>query len=265
MDNYYTDFKEILKVKNYSRRTITIYSSYLSDFLDFAESTNYKPELRIIKFLEKIDSEEVRRNSYNAVKLFYKLVLKKECPYILRMVKTRKRLPEVLTRNEINTILLSISNLKHRLMIAMLYASGLRVSEVVNIRVANVNLEKMILTIKNSKNKKDRNTPISEKLIPSLTDFMKDCSGKEYLFKTNQNKKYPIRTVQKIFESGLKKSGVQRMASCHTLRHSFATHLLENGNDIRTIQKLLGHASVKTTMIYLHVADCSNSKVISPL
>lgn len=265
MDNHLTEFNQLLKIKNYSRRTISIYNANLKRFLEYADSTDYTPELRIINFLNTIESEEVRRNSYNAIQLFYRLVLKKSCPYILKMVKTRKRLPQVLTKKEVELIISKITNIKHTLMISMMYGSGLRVSEVVNIRVGHVDIENLLLNIKNSKNKKDRITPLSQKLKNGLSSIINERSGKEFLFKTIQNNKYSIRTIQKIFETAFNKSGITKNATCHTLRHSFATHLLENGIDIRSIQKILGHVSVKTTMIYLHIADCTIKKVESPL
>lgn len=265
MDDYISKFRDQLKIKNYSARTITIYSNYLKKFLEYSKKVSFTPEQRIIKFLKDIESEETRRNSYNTIRLFYKLIINKECPYKLKMVRTKKRLPQVLSKNDIQTILSIITNKKHKLIISIMYGSGLRVSEVTNIKIGNIDLENKLLTIKNSKNKKDRITPISGKIITEIKEIIVDRTTKDYLFKTQQNKKYPTRTIQKIFENALKKSGIHKNATCHTLRHSFATHLLESGVDIRSIQKILGHTSIKTTMIYLHIADYKTHRVESPL
>jgi len=259
------DFMKELKVRNYSIRTINLYGNTVKKFLDYSKKTKFEPKTRIINFLNEIDSEESRRLSYNAIKLFYEIIIKKECPYKLEMIKTRKRIPEILTKNEISNLLLSIQNKKHQLMISMLYGSGLRVSEVVNIKVGDLNLEKLLLKVRNSKGKKDRLTIISAKLKDNLQEEISVKKKNNYLFTSIYNKKYAIRTIQKIFESALEKSGITKKVTCHSLRHSFATHLLENGVDIRNIKKLLGHSSIKTTMIYLHLVDIANSNIQSPL
>jgi len=265
MSDYLIDFMKELKIKSYSARTINLYSSAFKKFLFYSENTKYEPKQRIINFLNEIDSEEVRRISYNAIQLFYEIIIKKECPYKLEMVTSRKRVPEIMTKSEINKLLSSITNDKHRLIISMIYGSGLRVSEVVNIKVGEIDLEKLLLKIKNSKGKKDRITIISEKIKPKLEEMVKNNKKNDYLFKSLHNKKYSIRTVQKIFESALSKSGINKNVTCHSLRHSFATHLIENGVDVRNIKKLLGHTSIKTTMIYLHLVDINQSNIKSPL
>ena len=128
-----------------------------------------------------------------------------------------------------------------------------------------MDLERLKLKIKNSKGDKDRITLISDKIKNSLNDLIRGKSPKDYLFKTISNNKYSIRTIQKIFENAVKKSGINKKVTCHSLRHSFASHLIKNGVDIRIIKKLLGHKSIKTTMIYLNLNDIDNINIESPL
>ncbi|HPO50285.1 MAG TPA: tyrosine-type recombinase/integrase [Spirochaetota bacterium] len=265
MEKYLEDFEKQLKIKSYSTRTKNLYTSEVKKFLEYSEKTNFQPRERIINYLNKIDSDESRRISYCAIKLFYEIVLKKECPYRLESVKNRKRIPEILTKNEIQKLLSCIKNPKHKLIISTIYGSGLRVSEVVNIKAGDINAEDLLLRIKNSKGKKDRITIISEKIINEIKAEISKKKKKDYLFMSLYNKKYAIRTVQKIFENALIKSDIKKNVTCHSLRHSFATHLLENGVDIRNIKKLLGHTSIKTTMIYLHMVDIEKSNIKSPL
>lgn len=151
------------------------------------------------------------------------------------------------------------------MIISVIYGGGLRVSEVVKLKVGDLDLESLRLKIKNSKGNKDRITLISNKIKNSLNDLIKGRSPKDYLFKTISNNRYSVRTIQKVFENALKKSGINKKVTCHSLRHSFASHLIKNGIDIRIIKKLLGHKSIKTTMIYLSLNDIDNLTVESPL
>jgi len=265
MKNYLNNFIIELNNRNYASNTIKIYTSKLKKFFEFTAKTNYDPYNRILNFIGSIKSTESKRHAYTAVKLFYKYIIKKQCPYKLNLVKERKRLPVVLCKDEINQVLNVIKNKLHYMMIAVIYGSGLRVSEVTKIMVSDINLYNLTLVIKNSKGHKDRITLLSGKIIDDLKLIIKKRSANDFLFKTISNKKYSVRTVQKIFENALLKANIKKKASCHSLRHSFAVHLLENGTDIRIIQKLLGHKSIKTTMIYLQMADIYNAKIISPL
>jgi|WetSurMetagenome_2_1015567.scaffolds.fasta_scaffold742819_1 integrase/recombinase XerD len=153
MDNYISDFSREMKNRNYSFRTIKLYSKKLQGFLDYAKTNDYEPELRISKYLEKIMSVEGRRHAYMAIRLFYKFVMKKSCPYKLDKIKKQKRIPEVLSKNEILLIIDKISNPVHRLIILMLYGSGLRVSEIINLKVCDLDLSAFLLKIKDSKSR----------------------------------------------------------------------------------------------------------------
>ncbi len=265
-ENYLEDFTRELNNRNYSRNTVRIYTGHLRQFLEFSRKTDYEPGKRIAVFLEKEKhSNEQRRLAWSSIKLFYTLVLGKSCPYKLERIRTRKRLPDILTGEEVLVIIDCIENIKHRLIISLLYGSGLRVSEVCRIRIKDINFSDLSLKILDSKGNKDRITLFSEKYAQEMKKLAAGRSAGEYLFKTISEKKYSVRTVQKIFEKALYKSEIQKSPTCHTLRHCFATHLIEAGIDIKTVKNLLGHKSVKTTMIYINLADPISKRIKSPL
>jgi integrase/recombinase XerD len=150
-------------------------------------------------------------------------------------------------------------------MISMLYGSGIRISELVRIRIRDLDFPSLTVRIVNAKQNKDRITVFSESLAEELKVIVQGRDGKEYVFLTMNRRPYTRRTVQAVFARAFRESGIQKRAPCHTLRHSFATTLLSNGIDIRAIKDLLGHQSVKTTMIYLHVTEKTARKIKSPL
>ncbi len=177
--------------------------------------------------------------------------------------KKEKRLPEVLSKEEIKKIISQPQNSKHRLILKTIYGLGLRVSELTNLKPENIDFERMTAFVKESKGKKDRYLNLPESLSSELKSYMELNPG-GYIFQ-GRNGKLTTKTVQKVFENAIKKSDISKKASCHTLRHSFATHLLEQGIDIRIIQKLLGHAKLETTQIYTHVSNAQLRKIKSPL
>ncbi|MCX6800459.1 MAG: tyrosine-type recombinase/integrase, partial [Candidatus Falkowbacteria bacterium] len=158
-----------------------------------------------------------------------------------------------------------IINKKHSLMIALAYASGLRVSEVVSLKVKDLNLLEFTIHLKSTKGDKDRITILPEKLIKDIENMIMHKSLNDYVFSSERGGKLTERTAQKIFENALQKSGIKKDATFHSLRHSFATHLLENGVDIRYVQELLGHQNIRTTQIYTHITNPSLKNIKSPL
>jgi integrase/recombinase XerD len=181
----------------------------------------------------------------------------------LKRPKKEHKLPVVLSKYEVEGILNSLDNSKHRLVLEVVYGLGLRVSEVVNLKQNDIEFERKMVRIENSKGGKDRYVMLPESLIESLKSYIQLNPGK-YLFQ-GRSGKMNIKTVQKVFENALRKSGIGKKASCHTLRHSFATHLLENGVDVRIIQKLLGHNKLETTQVYTHVSNFQIQNIKSPL
>ena len=217
MRSYLEEFVRELKNRNYARNTIKTYSGHLKHFLIFSRKSKYEPEKRIAIFLEREKSSpEQRRLAWSAIKLFYEIVLKKECPYKLDRVRSRKRLPDILTKAEVLEILSSISNDKHRLIISLLYGSGLRVSEVCNLKIKDLDFANLALKIRNTKGHKDRFTLLSEKIVKSLKNLTEGRGGNEYIFLTLHKRKYTIRTVQKIFSNALKKTSLQKKPTCYT-------------------------------------------------
>ena len=203
------------------------------------------------------------------VRFFYQNILDKELSVTFSAGNKRRRLPSVLSKEQVSKIINIPKNLKHRLLLMTTYAAGLRASEVKQLKPEHINSERMLIKVENGKGRKDRYTMLSVKLLAELRDYYIKCRPRTYLFpssfKKRQDKPLSYEAVRCVYEKARKKAGVKRGAGLHTLRHSFATHLLEAGYDIRKIQVLMGHTKLSTTMIYLHVSRETLSKVPSPL
>lgn len=267
---YLEQTRQELKLRNYSFKTIRAYLGCLREYFDFKKSN-----------LEKIDEENIKQflldkqdrnyssqtiNLYlNAIKFFYREVLKIPQKINLKFAKRSKKLPIILSREEIRNIIGSIKNPKHKLIISLAYGAGLRISEVVNLKAKNVNLEELTIHIKNAKGKKDRITIFPEKIKNDLQNLIAGKNPNNYLFESERGGKLTERTAQKVFETALRKAGIKKDATFHSLRHSFATHLLENGVDIRYVQELLGHQNIRTTQIYTKVTNPKLKNIKSPL
>ncbi|MFA6918893.1 MAG: site-specific tyrosine recombinase/integron integrase [Patescibacteria group bacterium] len=270
MQNYLEKTRIELKLRNYSPRTISAYLGCLKDYFLFLNSDpqNYnedKIKEYLLKKQDKNNSSQTINLHLNAIKFFYHEILKMCQKMDLKFAKTAQRLPVVLSREEINRIITSIKNKKHQLMIALAYGAGLRVSEVINMRVRDVLLEELVLCVRQGKGRKDRMTIFSEKLKAELYFLTADRPAEEYLFESNRGGKLTERSAQKIFDKALSSTGIKKLATFHSLRHSFATHLLENGVDVRYVQELLGHANIRTTQIYTHVTNPAIRNIKSPL
>jgi len=200
----------------------------------------------------------------NAVKFLYTEVLKDPRNIDLKFAKRSKKLPIVLSRTEIEKIIDATDNVKYRLMIAFGYACGLRVSEVVKLKVQDLNIEELVVHIKGAKGRKDRISVLPEKLQDGLRNFTAGKRAEEFVFGSNRGGKLTTTSLQKMFRKSLAKTGIKKPATFHSLRHSFATHLLENGVDVRYVQELLGHASIRTTQVYTKVTNPSLKNIKSP-
>jgi site-specific recombinase XerD len=266
MEKYLQQLTSELTLRNYSKNTIRAYVAPMRRFLLFARTSDLSPAKRIPIFLEEhCRSAGQRRIAYQAIKAFYRFVLVQTCPYQLGKVKQRSYIPVILSKHEIISLLNSIRNPRHRCIIAMLYGSGLRVSEVVDIRIGDLDLETSMLHIRNSKGNKDRLTCLSPRVKQVLRQLTAGRPGSDFVFITQSHKKYSIRTVQKILENAIKTSGIRKHITCHSLRHSFATHLLESGIDLKSLKELLGHKSIRTTQVYCHLAEPPARRLHSPL
>jgi site-specific recombinase XerD len=262
--------KDELRLQNYSQKTIKSYLVCLRDYFRFIKNVKKDPDVSLVKkyLLEKQEAGQSSQtmNLYlQAIKYFYREIMKSPIEIDLKFAKTAKRLPVVLSREEIEKIIASIRNEKHRLMIALGYGVGLRVSEVVNLRVRDMDLDELVVHVKVAKGNKDRITVFPEKLKADLSEIMALQHGNEYLFESERGGRLSERAAQLIFEKALQKSGIQKNATFHSLRHSFAAHLLENGTDVRYVQELLGHANIRTTQIYTKVTNPMLKNIKSPL
>jgi site-specific recombinase XerD len=269
---YILPLKEELLMRKYSRRTIKSYVRYNREFLLFARK---KPE--------EIENEDIKKYLYymvevkkvatstlniiiNALRFYYGEVLKKRFAYEIKRPKKDKKLPVILSQEEISRILHSVANIKHRLILMLIYSAGLRVSEVVKLKPEDIDTKRKLIHIRGAKGRKDRYTMLSDVVIGSLEVYLKAYQPEKWLFPGQKSSSHiTTRTVQRIFEGAIEKAGIKKDVSVHSLRHSFATHLLESGTDLRYIQELLGHKSSKTTEIYTHVSKKDISKIKSPL
>ena len=196
-------------------------------------------------------------NTYHmAIRFLFENVLEKRMRIDIKYSKIPERLPEVLSKEEVRKLLNAISNWKHRLMIEFLYGSGLRVSELINMKVKDLELNKNYGYVRNGKGGKDRLITLSKIVKEKIINLIKieDLEDKDYIFQSNRNKKYNIKSLQKIVLNASKIAKLNKKVHPHTLRHSFATHLIENGYDLNNVQAMLDHKSPETTMIYTHIA-----------
>lgn len=259
-----------LKIRNYSRKTIDCYLYGLKRYFDFKRvNIDSLDEDNIKDFLlfcsqNKI-SPQSRNLHLNAIKFYYREVVGIQSPIRICSAKKSQRLPEVLSRDEISLVLKATENEKHRLLLALSYGAGLRVSEVINLCVLDMNLDELTIRIKQSKGQKDRTTVFPERLVTDIRNLIAGKDSHSAVFSSMRGGKLTTRSAQKIFETSLKRAGINRPATFHSLRHSFATHLLENGVDVRYVQELLGHQNIRTTQIYTHVTNPSIKNIKSPL
>ena len=200
----------------------------------------------------------------NAVKFLYVEVLKNPQKIDLKFAKRSKKLPIILSRTEIERIIEATDNSKYKFMISLGYACGLRVSEVVNLKVADLDIDELVVHIKGAKGKKDRISVLPEKLKDDLRNMIAGKNSNDYLFSSNRGGKLTTTSLQKMFRKSLTKAKVIKPATFHSLRHSFATHLLENGTDVRYVQELLGHSNIRTTQIYTQVTNPKLKNIKSP-
>ncbi|MEK7583678.1 MAG: site-specific tyrosine recombinase/integron integrase [Patescibacteria group bacterium] len=271
-----------LVIRGFSARTIKGYLAHNRRFLATVGKSAREVTAQDIKgYLLYLRVQEGYSNTslnnvISALQFYYQQVLKRKLFASIRRPKREKHLPVVLTRQEISRILNSVENRKHKLLIAVAYGAGLRVSEVVRLRVQDIDLEALTIHVKDAKGAKDRITIFPEKLAIEMRERMSGKDASDYVFASQRGGALaPLeaksltgltsRTAQKVFEHALDRAGIQKSATFHSLRHSFATHLLENGVDVRYVQELLGHQSIRTTQQYTHVTNPQLRNIRSPL
>ncbi len=265
--------KRDLELKNYSPKTRVCYLAAVKSFaLHFHRSPDQLSEQEIREYLhyliqEKKASQSVISQGYSALKFFYETTLKRDWNgFRIPRAKMGKRLPVVLSPQEIQAILSAARNLKHRALLMTIYSAGLRVSEGVHLKVSDIDSQRMVIRVRQGKGEKDRYTLLAQRTLEVLRDYWRAYRPKEWLFPGQPAKgSLSVSSVQKVFGEVLQKAGIKKHATVHTLRHSFATHLMEAGNDLYHIQHLLGHTTPKTTTIYLHLSRKDLGGVRSPI
>lgn len=266
-------FKQYLRSKRYSESTIKTYSEALKSFLVYYRQ---KP-------IASIDNDDViaynndfilknglsasyQNQIVSAIKLFFAVITHTTLDLeLIHRPKRAKSLPNVLSKEEVKTILEAHSNMKHRMMLSMIYSCGLRCGELLALKPVHIDSKRHIVLLKNAKGKKDRIAPLSPKILSMLRDYYAVYKPITYLFEGRQpGFAYDARSLQQVLKQAIEKAGIMKPATLHWLRHSYATHLLESGTDLRYIQELLGHSSSKTTEIYTHVSTKSIQQIKSP-
>ncbi len=265
------DFVKILEVKRYSVNTINSYVSiiklarhFFKKSLDKVDETELHKYFYFMVHTKKV-SYSYQKQIAMALKLYYREMFNKSInlEFLFPSRKPHK-LPVVLSKIDVVKIIDRSNNLKHKCMVALVYSSGLRIGELLDLKIEDIDSTRMILHIKGAKGNKDRIVPLSEKILAMLRKYYKEFSPKEYLFEGQKGGKYSTSSFNKLLKSAAKRAKINKNITAHTLRHSYATHLLEKGTDIRVIQKLLGHNSIKTTMIYTQVSEPTLLNVSSP-
>jgi site-specific recombinase XerD len=267
------EFVKTMKLRQYSIRTVKTYTEMIKLFMRFygdreLDSLTDEDIREYLLYLvdKKGVSQSYQNQAINAIKFYYEQVLGRPTrKYYLQRPKKEKKLPGVLSEEEVTAILRQVDNLKHKCILYLIYSAGLRLGETLNIRIQDIDSKRRMVIIRQGKGKKDRYSLLSDTLLELLRRYYKVYKPKEWLFEGQYGGQYSDKSVQTIFKRALKASGVRKQASVHTLRHSFATHLLEHGTDIRYIQELLGHVNTKTTLIYTHITKTGFDKIKSPL
>lgn len=264
---------ETLQLKGYSPNTIRTYTNEFAQLLYvLKEKSVIECDNELIRryFLYCINdlklSESSLHSRVNAIKFYFEEILHRK-DFFVEIPRPKKHsvLPKVIHSIDIKKLFEVTENLKHNTMLKLSYGMGLRVSEIINLKVIDIDSRSMQVFIERAKGKKDRYVNLPESILPQLRTYFIEFKPQKYLFEGQYGGQYSSRSAQQVFKNAIQKAKINKTVSIHSLRHSFATHLLEQGTDIRFIQELLGHNDIKTTLIYTHVNDKSIRKIISPL
>ncbi|NMM48452.1 site-specific tyrosine recombinase/integron integrase [Marinigracilibium pacificum] len=267
------EYIEKLEMERYSKSTFQTYVYYLSDFLSYIKQEDPgkftdDDVRRYLLYLihDKKASTSTQNQAINAIKFYLEKIKGEQKKYYwLDRPRKEKKLPEVLSEEEVLRILKAPMNLKHRCMLSLIYSAGLRVSEMINMKISDINSDRKLIHIKGAKGKKDRTTLLSDKMLIQLREYYKEYKPKRWLFEGQGGEQYSASSARSIFNRAKKVARIRKPVTLHSLRHSFATHLLERGTNLRYIQSLLGHSSSKTTEIYTHITSKGMDEIKSPL
>lgn len=252
-------FTDDLTIRHFSPKTISVYQGHLKIFLNYFANSDFKKlssddiKRFLISLIHRKYSASYLKGVIGTMQNFYKYTLDIEWNYRnLPVPKIPKKLPIILSQQEVSKIIQICKNLKHKTILTVLYTTGVRISELLNLQVVDIDSQRMQILIRGGKGNKDRYVLLSKKCLTLLRRYWKEYRPKKWLFNgMKKNSQYSRSSTRKIIKRIAKSAGIKKNISCHTFRHSFATHMLENGMDIVLIKKLLGHSSIKTTMIYL--------------
>jgi site-specific recombinase XerD len=265
---------ELLLLKSYSPNTIRTYCTEFSQLLYLLKRTpvdSLTPKRLRSYFLYCTTqlklSEHLMHSRMNAIKFYFEQVLHHDKIFFCEIPRPQKKssLPKVMSRADIAKIFAQINNPKHLLMLKLCYGMGLRVSEIVKLKITDVDSRRMLVHIEAAKGKKDRYVTLPSSILDDLRSYYRTYRPKKYLFEGQNGGQYAIRSVQAVFKSAMQKAKINKAVGIHGLRHSYATHLLERGTDMAFIQRLLGHKDIKTTAIYAKVSNRQLGKIKSPL
>jgi integrase/recombinase XerD len=262
-----------MKLRRLSPRTISCYLACMKNIaVYFSKSPAELRDEEIRSYLHHLmenrkASQAVINQSYSALKFFFEKTLQKPWDVLkIPRSKQRKKLPGVLSRQEVESIFSATGNLKHRAILMTVYSAGLRVGEVTRLKVSDIDSERMMIRVNEGKGLKDRYTLLGERNLEILRLYYKEYRPLQWLFPgKDPSEPVSISCVQRVFKASVHEAGIKKKASVHTLRHCFATHLLESGTDLYYIQRLLGHKSAGTTAVYLHIAGKDFGKIKSPI
>ena len=266
--------QEELLLKAYSPNTINTYCVEFSQLLyllkDIPVDTLTPERLRsyILYCVTELKlSENIIHSRLNAIKFYFEQVLHRDKVFFFNIPRPKKKsiLPKALSKNDVGKIFSQVENHKHLLMLKLCYGMGLRVSEIVNLKIANIDSQRMLVHIENGKGKKDRYVTLPESILEDLRDYYREYRPKTYLFEGQYGGQYSVRSAQAVFKNAMDKAKINKSVGIHGLRHSYATHLLESGTDMVFIQKLLGHQDIKTTEIYAKISNRHIGNIRSPL
>ena len=268
-----TTLRKELKIANYSDKSINNYLSALSKYFDYILSHKIKKvtDAVITDYLYYCKNNigyatSSLKQIVAALKHFYVRILKEPIPEALNIhFRKEEHFPEVLSQQEVNRLFAVTKNIKHKTILLLIYSGGLRISEAINLTISDIDSDRMKIRITQGKGKKDRFVMLSEKLLVTMRQYFKEYKPTDFLFEGQKGGAYSSKSIQNIMKNGVKKAGITKKATPHTLRHSFATHLLEQGCDIRYIQEFLGHKNLATTQLYTHITKSAIDVIKSPL
>jgi len=267
---YELEFVNEMNRRNYSKETIKNYVSCLKMFFEYfklKEHPLHINETEIKEYLGKFKVTNTQRSQHGSIKKFYEICIgQKEKFKYIPYARKEQKLPIVLSQEEIQKMFSVCNNKKHKVILALLYSCGLRVSELINLKWEHIDRSRMIINIIQAKGKKDRQVMLAPQLIPLLEDYYREYKSKVYVLNGWKNElQYSERSVGQVVKQLAQKAGIRKKVWTHLIRHCTMTHLLEQGTDISIIQKIAGHSSPKTTQIYTHISHNLISKVNSPL